>query len=283
MSLTYRKMKGLLSIISTAIALFWPTAGIAADCQEPFGPATADLSPNRPYFEKLLAQGPDAPLDSFMRLWYPDRKGVSTYDSLFEACLSSHSKCGGHIQIDTVYSWGPLAKIKSLESRMRDGGEWHGNPNPGHRLDTLASPLGSYGYGIVPVRIRLSPIPAWMEVVLRLDYDYVVGDEIESWSYGTPEHYDEIVRDYLRFKSGEPWIGYMPTADDHDNDRLFFESSLDGHAFNPDALKNSLREMIRMVLNGEGRIYYAKGQCRNRSLEFQTRFPTYFNPFLRGE
>jgi hypothetical protein len=64
-------------------------------------------------------------------------------------------------------------------------------------------------------------------------------------------------------------------------DALFLPNkALDGHTWSEGTLKASLLQMIQMILNGEGRIYYSSGACRNRQNEFSMAFPTYIDPFM---
>jgi hypothetical protein len=266
------------------------------DCHETSGPVNADDSPNRAYFEDLAARGMNAPLKDFLRLWYPGKPGMIETSQVGDECrkvenayvikssvaaspapATSYPKPATPCFYDTVYSWGPKEKLFALLKTMPDNDNWRGPPNPGRNLDTVASAIGSFGYGMFPVRVKLKPGR------LAPPSEYIVNDgsEVESWSFGTPEHYDEIVRDYLRYESKQPWIGYWGTAsfqgDQHD--RLFFPERLDGHEFSEQNLKAALLAMVQMILKGEGRIFYSSDTCRNRKLAFETRFPNYVNPF----
>jgi hypothetical protein len=269
-----------------------------SQCHEAGGPVLANDSPNRAYFQDLLARGTSAPLQDFLRLWYPGRPGSVDTESAAAACRAEESatvtvmsngangwtgmtsaipveerKCF----YDTIYSWGSKAKLTTLQGTLADNEMWKGPPNPGRMLDGAVSAVGSHGYGDVPVRLKLRPgvFPPPTEYTIQ------TGNEVESWSFGAPEHYDEIVRDVLRFQSKKPWVGYWVTGsiDGTKEDKIFFSTNLDGHDFTEENLKKSLLEMISMVLKGEGRIYYAPGICRNRKLEFETRFPNYMDPF----
>jgi hypothetical protein len=244
------------------------------NCDESVNPIGADDSPNRSYFAELLKRGKDASLEDFMKLWYPDKKEREDLDPGLEFCPNAETTaCAYAVTTDTVYSWGPASKVKALEKNLVDNGDWDVDPNPGHLLDSIFTAVGSYAYGPVPVRFKIDPV---QKSVFRLRIDHLLlgGKTIESWSYGTPEHYDEIVRDYLRFKSDKPWIGYVGNGHE-----LFWDGGQDGHPVTQDNLKASMLEMVRMILNHEGRIYFAGGQCRNRALHFKTVFPTYINPF----
>lgn len=276
----------------------------SASCNEPFGPISADDSPNKSYFKDLLKRGESAPIDDFMKLWYPDQHAGADTEAFFNQCQQepfkgfrwiSPDQGLGPCAPDTLYSWGPKAKLVSIRNTLQDNKVWKGPANPGRLLFTTFSAIGTFGYGLIPIRFKIKPSTqfAWEHpddgntvqyFGFSVQQDYVIHDAavIESWSFGTPEHYDEIVRDYLRFKSGQSWIGYIP-YEANVGATFFGKRSLfiriDSHDFTEDGLRAALLEMIRMILNREGRIYYSKNSCRNRKFEFETRNATYVNPF----
>jgi hypothetical protein len=273
----------------TAYFLIFLWCGVAfarqsVNCNEPFGPVTADESPHKSYFQKLLSKGDRTALKDFMVLWYPNKKQSYGSDSYLSGCAPK--ECW----IETVYSWGPEAKLRALQEALPDDGVWSGRPNPGHNLYTLSSAVGSFAYGEIPIRIKLkqnSEPQLIRATYLDMERPITSAENIESWSFGTPEHYDEIVRDFKRYESSKTWYGYNYSAYLNrvhgerrtDGDGLFFSPGLDGHDWSEDTLKRNLSEMVRTILGGDGRIYYSHGTCRNRKLEFETRFPTYINPF----
>lgn len=298
------KLRSLVSLF--AVAMSSPTHAMPqtdnssskqVSCEQSSGPVLANDSPNKGYFEDLLKRGASAPLKDFMKLWYPDRKASGEMDPIIKDCIANPSYCEPwrsgktsfsfaelrafpQVRLDTVYSWGSVDKLEGLQHLLPNGAVWSENEFSGFRISSLFSAVGSYGYGLVPIRIRLAQdkVLENMNISITSDYSISSSNEIESWSYGTPEHYDEIVRDYLRYKSGQPWVGYSASSGDDDKMQLFFEG-LDGHDFGESNLKASLLEMIRMILAGEGRIYQISGLCRSRDLEFKTLYPTYINPF----
>ncbi len=250
--------------------------GSELPCNEPSGPVLAEDSPSIGHFEALLKKGEKAPLDEFMQLWYPDRPGASEdTDKYLKGCVQE-TRC----VLDTVYRWGSAEKLQRLQASLPDNAKWTGGFNNNHGTYTLASAIGSYGYGLIPIRIKLKP-----GVTVGVIFDHFLNNkaDVESWSFGTPEHYDEIVRDYRRFKSGGFWIGYPATytliKSPTGKAQLFFPKPLDGKEFSERALKLSLLEMIRTILQGRGRIYFSEGACRNRESAFQTAYPTFINPF----
>lgn len=220
---------------------------------------------------------------------------------------------------DVLYSWGPKDKILDMEKAMPNippvglnnkNAKWTGNPNPGSFLNTLfatLSPVSSYGYGHWPVRIKVKKgvnfrlsrelglvdtgseeETIWMSAS-NPKYDSLMNEfrirssaVIESWSYGTPEHYDEIVRDLRRLFSGK---SFVPFVKDYQNPVLKSRKKLklveritsnEMELGKEEHLKKGLLEMIQMILNHEGQIYYAPGVCHSRAQHFATDRPTYF-------
>ena len=238
---------------------------IQAGCNEVASSIFANDSINQYRFQKLLKKGATVTLEEFLILWYPDRdKPFPAFD--FKSCKVFASSA------DTYYSWGPYKKILTMKSAMPDGANWNGEPNPSRLLDTIRSAVGSFGYGLYPVRIKLKEN---RPSSCNEEFPILDSNVIESWSYGTPEHYDEIVRDYRRYLLDNNWIGYG-----FNPGPLFFKCGMDSHEFSPGILKKSLLKMISMILKGEGRIYYNADACRNRKRAFETDYPSYMNPFL---
>jgi len=244
------------------------------NCDETSTVLSADNSPSKQYFIRLLKSGISAPLNDFLIFWYPERNTDTFSDADLEQC--EIEGCN----LDTFYSWGPLAKVKTFMKTMPDGKKWSGFPNPGHMFATLFSAVGSYGYGLIPVRIKLNG----NKYPVHPDREQSISDgsEVESWSFASPEHYDEIIRDLIRYKTNKLWHGYTVFEriknEKGFQNQLFFDLGIDGNEFSENVLKRNLLKMIQMILNREGRIYYSKNSCRNRDLAFKTKFPTYINP-----
>jgi hypothetical protein len=301
---------------SFAILLAWVavTTGHAdvssanESCDQTAGPVTADDSPQKNYFEALLKRGMSAPLADFLKLWYPDKKGVSDdQDPYFFKCeggpwgtlaptgtLDGSPNLSPDCSPDTLYSWGDADKLELMKKEMPDGEVWSGPLFPWpNRLYTTLTPAITFMYGPVQIRIKIKPGVRYgypynnknqilFENTDLVEYYFNDSSVVESWSYGTPEQYDEIVRDYLRIKSGKrallygvfggaaPGIGLMSN----------FNTAWDSHPAGDDVFQQNLLTLIRMILNGEGSIHYSKGACRNRAKEFSTTKPTYFDPFM---
>ncbi len=285
-------------------------------CDQKSGPITAEDSSNFEYFKTLLSSGDAASVEDFLKLWYPERQEspeAETNPYIF-ACESVPwgvlvPEANGYLSEacspDVLYSWGPLEKTTSFSKYIPDGALWTGpmnapvtNTNHSKGSGTVYatfSAIATFGYGAVPIRIKIKPTAQYHSTttagasrngevafyVLSNWHDYYLSDAavVESWSFGTPEHYDEIVRDALRIASGKRALAYTGEPQGNGINRLWQLSNYDGHASNAVQLKNALRGMIQMILNGEGRIHYSKGACRNRKLHFKTDKPTYINPF----
>lgn len=277
---------------------------VELECAEAPGPARAEDSKNKKYFESLLKRGQKAPLSAFLKLWYPDEPAIS--DSPFFACEEGPSnslklKAGEPLsedcRPDTLYSWGTLAKLRSIASRIPDGGPWEKNVNIKQRLIYASnSAVSTFGYGPYLVRFKIRKgIPFIGNKVEEgasvgvsdpwREYDFRESSAIESWSTGTPEIYDEVVRDILRYQSGARVESYTPPEEWPKRmkgtveglNRLYAQGE-DGNIHDEKHLKEALLTLLRQILNKEGRVSYAPGACRNRARHFSTDKPSYINP-----
>ncbi len=288
----------------------------SASCDQKSGPITAEDSSNLEYFKTLLNHGDAAPIEDFLKLWYPEKQGspeAETNPYIF-ACESIPwgvlvPEANGYLSEacspDVLYSWGPREKVTSFAQYIPDGALWTGpmnapvtNTNHAQGSGTVYatfSAIATFGYGTVPIRIKIKPSAQYRsttsagasrngEVAFYSEnnwHDYYLSDAsvVESWSFGTPEHYDEIVRDALRIASGKRALAYTGEPNGKKLDRLWQLSNYDNHVSDAAHLKKALRAIIQMIVNGEGQIHYSKGTCRNRKLHFKTDKPTYINPF----
>lgn len=101
---------------------------------------------------------------------------------------------------------------------------------------------------------------------------------VSTYSYGTPQHYDEIVRDIIQISSGQRALGNKAGEPSGQGlSRLYNDGLSEVNQQDETELKKVLLEMIKMILNKEGRIFYAKGSCRNKNSHFDTQRPTYFD------
>ncbi len=197
---------------------------------------------------------------------------------------------------DTLYSWGPQVKLESLQGWMGDPKNWVNDFRP---LFMTRSPVGSFGYGPVPVRIKIRPDATWAvsnngysacssasadtkknTVFFRTEslLDIVICSPavIESWSYGTKEHYDEIIKEFR-------WIEANGTSGDvdlYENDGNPFDNDWDGHSFSKATFLGYLSGLFKTAQSGSGKIYFnpkTPAAKRTREAHFSTTHPIYYN------
>lgn len=308
----------ILSIFLTLGLFLAPPPVWAQDptvnCSEKSGPLSVDDSPTKKQFEDILKNPDKYGFYDLLRLWYPQKQG-STQETYFFKCqrtpwsglsYTPGSFLSDQCTPDVVYSWGPLAKLQNIQANAPDGAEWSGllNPTPAAIRSNFPvvyatlSPVATYQYGLIPIRMKLKSDVKIMGVkdlkVRRHEMSYYDwggndffishGIALDNWSFGTAEHYDEIVRDIRNFITSDKGIAYdtkNPTG--RGIDRIFNVKAWDGNTPGEQVLRRSLLEMIRMILKKEGRIYYQKDSCRNREIVFRTTKPSYINPFKAGE
>ncbi|MGE3262275.1 MAG: hypothetical protein AB7K68_10890 [Bacteriovoracia bacterium] len=280
-------------------------------CEENLGPIAADSSPNYKYFQKLLSRGASAPLEDFLKLWYPADFNKSLPDPAIFACetapmeklkLEVGEALPERCKPDTLYSWGSLAKMQAVSRNLADNATWPHwvNPDiPGGFIFTSGSAVSTYGYGPYLIRFKMKEgtpfvahkygVPPEGGVAAKIRYREFIFNEsstIDSFSYGTAEIYDEVVRDLIRYKSGQRVVSYTPPSrwlevfqgkEPKGLDRLYAQAE-DGNIQNEKTLKIALLTLIKQILNKEGRIQYSKEACRNRLRHYSTSKPSYINP-----
>lgn len=282
------------------------------DCNESSVPGTIENSPKVGYFRDLFNRGTSAPLQDFLTLWGPEDPTGVRLDSPFFDCQRGADQAFGtasdenttvpfNCRPDVLFSWSNTTKIKHLFDLLRDGQSWSGplnhkpNSDYGGVVFTSISPASTFGYGRFLVRFKIKPDTTYKfyklpqrdtgygEVGVQTgfvhDFDVLDAAVLESASFGTPEIYDEIVRDVRRYASGRRVIFYVPN--DRSGIERLFNQPPDISTQTEETLKNNLLELIHEILNGEGRIVYQKGSCRDRAKTFSTAFPSYYQP--RGE
>lgn len=280
----------------------------------------ADDSPNLQHFKSLLIKGETAPLEDFLQVWYPTDKKLEQ-DPFFFNCQSKpwkalsktvvsegHKYLAEECKPEFLYSWGPKEKLETMKKAMPDNTSWNGSPNP-HGEDAkkqslflALTPASTYGYGDISIKIKVkrgTPFPtAYSHVQMqghdkeddgvrvRLDdfQDFNLNESayIESWSYGTPQIYDELVRDLLNAKEKKRAQRYQtPSGETNDFSQkglnVFFDQDADEFDFSEKALKQKMLALIKMILNNEGRVHFQSGTCRNQENHHKAKKPTYFN------
>lgn len=288
--------------------------------------ALADSSSNFQYFQNLLKKGEEVSLDELLVLWYPEEKEFEE-DPYFYNCQSNPwGPLDSTVKVealnyleqgckpDVLYSWGSEAKLETIKSNLSNDSEWRQSPNQRENSEIqdifmAMSPATTYGYGSVVVRFKVkkeTPFPVGASHVfdyedkreltgvrVRQDVfqDFTINKSsfLESYSFGTAQIYDEIVRDVLRYKNKKRAQRYSGVSRSEDgwsfvsidaNDGLdnLFTFRPDGKDQSEEVLKRRLLAHIKMVLNGEGRVVFQKGVCQNQGKHYETDKPTYFNP-----
>jgi hypothetical protein len=197
---------------------------------------------------------------------------------------------------DTLYSWGPREKLDVIKQSIPDGKEWKGDINPQAKIAhgtvfTSVSPASTFGYGKIVIRFKIKKeIPYHRETMGAQDHeigvrmeecqDFCIKDSsvVESWSYGTPEIYDEVVRDALRIASGkQAWVYFAHKPKGKGLQRVYSQP-VDNHVQSEENLKQNLLELIREILNHEGGVFFPKNGCRDRAQHFSTDKHSYINP-----
>jgi|GEM_PF-3933680 hypothetical protein len=205
---------------------------------------------------------------------------------------------------DTYYSWGDYKKLQ-LYSENLNNETWAGTF--GRPLFMTQSPVATFGYGPIAMRIKIKKTVKAKLIFKRqankklceylepsevdntilviqwsnysgsgLDYILCSGGPVESWSYGTKTHYDEIVRDITWINTNKS-DNYQAYFLDTRNLPEIFGSNLDGKVFSKQRLADALAYHRSLVENKLGQIFYAPGEVKNHKRHFHTRMPIYYN------
>ncbi len=266
---------------------------IAAQAQ----PTSATQSPRFEYFRKVLAKGEKANIRELLQFWSPQKHQLISPSATLIQCQEKpwgalRSNTVGDIapdcRPDVLFSWGSLDKLRSVANTLLEGHRWIGNPNPGGHSGIYAtiSPAATFNYGPIAIRIKLKSgtafrnlnqdVPPSMVMYSGLHMnDFLIGDArvIDSWSFGTSDHYDELVEDVLRIESGNGGQGYAlrPPVGEGLN-RLFSLMITERGRADEASLKLALLQMLQMVVNDQGRIVYQRGSCATAQAHFAKRY-----------
>ena len=294
-------------LIALVLMLALPAAhGADTDCNQSGENLGADDSPNLQYFKDLLARGQAAPIQDFLKLWYPDRAQEIDGAYFLEDCQNPNQnhnlkmvdgKVPDACKPDTLYSWQPWSHVQGTLAALSPNSAWSGAPRKAldNTVWVTISAVSTYSYGSTLMRFKIKPAANYADSFASTDTDIGYPENllqdmvidgaavIESYSYGTPEIYDEIVRDTLRIASGKPartyaeWIGRGKDATGMD--RVYGAGVSERTDQTETLLKSRLLQLIDSIVNHEGRIIYAQGACQNRRLHYATKHPTYINPY----
>ena len=212
---------------------------------------------------------------------------------------------------DTLYSWGSFEKINWYRQNLKPGKNWSGTLE--RSLFTVSMPASTFGYGAIPMRFKLkkntrikllkNPSVNTCEgylndgsltqaelkntIIARYDdsigndlslFEYIVcsSDVIESWSYSTPEHFDEILKDN-QWKTTQNyyfWEGYFKkNGVDQYIDADIGDPGVD---FSVESFTNRMTALKRFIRSGYGEVI-SRNPSLTRATHFQTAHPIYFN------
>jgi hypothetical protein len=219
---------------------------------------------------------------------------------------------------DTIYSWGNVEKINTLALLLRNNADWPKQFS--QALFASHSAAATFGYGQMPLRIKVKPNVkyAFMESARTIDckemiaygittesemqntifaryesrqyglfqtvswFEYFICSPqvIESWSFATQEHYDEILRDakWMTNQKQDEWIGYAKFGQSN----VFFDHSLDkgslGTDFSKDSFMRSMHFLKVLTEQGFGGVSTPRDGAAKTMQHYQTKKPIYFNP-----
>lgn len=202
---------------------------------------------------------------------------------------------------DTLYSWGAQDKIDFLKVAL-------GKENWKEVFRTVyaaRSPLSTFGYGPIPIRIKLKSSPelfsgpAWLsrdwcesqatQLTMKVyfnrrddysDWSFCNSQVIHSWSYGTPEHYDEVIRELAFFDTKKDRLDEFDFyAFEQASVKTVFGVTVDYHLFTREKLTESMIAWQALAEQG-GLIFYSPSlpeSEKTRDAHFKTEHPVYFN------
>lgn len=228
---------------------------------------------------------------------------------------NTHGFIDPECQPDTLYSWGGFEKLAWFINNLPNGGPW---PTKFKRsLYTTQSPVATFGYGRVPLRFKIRPQTKMKlfispsadncdgfihdKLVKKEDLDstiivrtelrsggfsfqeYIICSPkvIESWSYLTEEHFDEILKDFrwATTKDYKEWEGYNKS---NGVDKLIGNGVDSTNEYRTDFTQgafNTRLNFIRLLTEAHlGAIHFPDNENSSIEQHFKTSHPNYFNP-----
>lgn len=217
---------------------------------------------------------------------------------------------------DTLYSWGGFDKMQWFKDNLNSSKSW---PSELPRsLYTVPFPATTFGYGVVPLRFKIknnvkfkiliSPVTNLCEnfkanhiadpsefkdtIFSRVEIfsdgssfqEYIIcsADVIESWSVGTQEHFDEIIRDdsWLRSEHYYNWEGFYKIAgvDEYLNSTIDSNVSTYATDFSPSTFAERMIFLKAFTVLIPEKIETRPNEKTLGVRHFKTKTPIYFNP-----
>lgn len=212
---------------------------------------------------------------------------------------------------EVLYSWGGFDKLNWFVNNLGNSKWPHQLPRS---LFTTSSAAATFGYGPVAIRIKVKPSVRFRLVVspsgntcehyisegyltsqnlsntiiARLDlrddglsfmeYAICSGGVIESWSYGMPEHFDEILRDHhwMTTKHFYQWEAYAKRngVDKYLDNDLDTTSTKYKAVYSLEVLQARIGMLRALTNDGFGQVLAPSAQARAR--HFRITKPNYF-------
>ncbi len=203
---------------------------------------------------------------------------------------------------DTLYHW---KKHDYLERDLKQVNDSTLLPIPVGQLFTWRTPIGSYTYGEVSIRIKLRDGVKFIyqdqntrgcasavakngpNIVLAVSLssivrysEYILCSDapVHSWSYGTEEHLQEMEKEIQYIEAHKP--GEFDLFHDDSGMHIPWNG---GSGFKTNATRSSLDEKVnqmkKFVADQAGQIFFAKDVRQERMDHFLTKTPGYFNPY----
>lgn len=230
-------------------------------------------------------------LEDFNRTFFKPEAATSPEKENLLRCKDRYAM--GHCTPDTFYSWGPSIKIQNAYKETSKRNSWV-DLNQGKSVYMTQTSVGSYCYGDFALRLKFKQPPA-PTTLNRNPYSanfnewYVsdYGDEtsasrIHSISYGTPEHFDEIITEItLRLQNSKSWhlAPSYHIADESGSLKLKLLSACipEQKGLDEKVLIENLVFFLKTIFKREGWIHFQDCPTCKREDHFTTKWPTFFN------
>lgn len=256
------------------------------------------------YFKDLLSRGMNAPIQDFLHLWYPNDVDPSVNTYFFDCLENVNQHTFSHKIMmkkncipEVLYSWGPKIKLENINANLKNENWKMIKANRPRFLWATMSPVSSYSYGLIPIRFKMkkhysidqmlsSDVSSELSAYENSLMDFIINNAnaIESYSYGMPEHYDEIIKDIQQIASKKKSLQYSfnnTYLNLNGMNRVYMSGVPERGDQDEVTLKRNLLEMIRMILNNEGAVIINPSLKMNsidlRTQHFSSERPTYFN------
>jgi hypothetical protein len=223
-------------------------------------------------------------------------------------------------QPDTLYSWGNIGKTKAILSQIGKSQVWPETLS--RELWLTQFPTATYFYGDSAIRIKIKKGVKFkngvsfcpnqkklskMSQKQKSDFlntvtyrvqpnplgylvEYVICSPhvIESWSYDTPEFYNELLREIswinskekteynfgsYAYRNGKPMI--RPNIKSEPFHPRW--EGVDGYLFNTLSLYKTVKKLRKKATDGNGEVIFNPDSFSGDSNHFQTKMPIYFN------